>query len=165
MRARLWRCSMQGLRIVRHILPNSKTKSCVLLHCSHLSMMKAGQGECAVGHSRQCYFDLATRLRRMFLTRTITRIRAYLERYRVHVWLLHRVLCSKMRAQQIATGTANFVVQRSVWYLPAAVSDGSGSPKNILVGSGIRASDVRWRALAFVVHLSDVDVGVKVVQG
>ena len=90
---------------------------------------------------------------------------ACLERYRMRFWLLHRVLCSRLSAQQIATGTANFVAQRSLWYLPAAVSNGLSSPKNILVGSGICASDVRWRALAFVVHLSDVDVGVKVVQG
>ena len=33
-------------------------------------------------------------------------------------WLLLRVLCSRMGTQQVATGTANFVVQRSAYDLP-----------------------------------------------
>lgn len=52
-----------------------------------------------------------------------------------------------MGAQQVATGSANFVVQRSAYNLPAKAKRRIRLLENILVGSGIRASDVRWRSL------------------
>ena len=54
-------------------------------------------------------------------------------------WLLRRVSCSRMGTQQVATGTANFVVQRSTYDLPAEAKRRIMLLQNILVGSGVRA--------------------------
>lgn len=52
-----------------------------------------------------------------------------------------------MGAQHVATGSVNFVVQRLTCDLPAEARRMIMLLEDILVGSRIRASDVRWRSL------------------
>lgn len=61
--------------------------------------------------------------------------------------LLCRLSCSRIGARHVATGRANFVVQRSTCDLPASAKRKIMLLEDILVGSGVRASDVRWRLL------------------